>query len=157
MWIDLIDIVKIKIRSTEESKRKRLAKPVNALYGSMYNCQVAFNRCKQEQSDESFTNLVLAIDSFIYSLQNLNPELGLFEKDLARRLENYSQGEVRTSLIARPHDYLRGQLKLLRKLVHKELDILEKPMEEFGSFDHALEELGLVIQRSYAMENIFRL
>ena len=155
MWIDLIDIIKLKEKKTGAADRTSTAKALNALYGAICNCQVAFNRCKDHSSDSDFVNLVYAVDSFMYSLQNLNPYLQLFEPELERDLKEYFLSEERRDLITRPRELIKSQLKLLRRVVHKEMDIMQQPLDEFGSFSEAVEELAIFILNTYEPREIF--
>lgn len=155
MWIDLIDIIKLKEKKTAMGDRARTAKALNALYGSICNCQVAFNRCKDHSSDWDFVNLVYAVDSFMFSLQNLNPYLKLFEPGLEKDLKDYFLGEERRSLITDPHRLIKSQLSLLRRVVHKEMDNMQQPLDEFGSFNQAVEELAIFLLNTYEPKEIF--
>lgn len=155
MWNDLVDIIKLKGNNTGEAERMKTAKSLNALYGSICNCQVAFHQCKYKQNDVGFIDLIYALDSFIYSLQNLNPLLGLFEPALEKRLKEYIMNRDRILLHSQPREQLKFQLKLLRSVVSMELDVMQQPLDEFGSFTDAVVELANFISKTYRTDEIF--
>jgi hypothetical protein len=154
MWVKLIEIIETQWDKNQQP-RHRAAKAVNTLYGAMHNCYVAFARHEDVRTETSFANFVLAIDALISTLQNLNPQLALFDPALADRLEHYALGEARTTTIAQPRETVKTQLRLLRELVDIELDAIALPTEEFGSFSDAIAHLGRFIENTFTLDELF--
>lgn len=154
MWVKLVEIVKTK---TEEITQPRpiVAKAANALYGTMTNCQMAFQRCETEQTEANFANFAFSIDALISTLQNLNPHIGIFDPQLANELENYALGQERVNAMSQPRELVTSQLKLLRRLVRMESDVMHLPLQEFGSFSEAMEDLGRFVKRTFTPDELF--
>lgn len=154
MWVKLVEIVKARTEETNQP-RSTVAKAVNALYGTMTSCQVAFQRCETEQTEANFANFAFAIDALISTLQNLNPQLEVFDPKLAEELGNYALGQNRINAMSRPRELVTSQLKLLRRLVRMESDVMHLPLQEFGSFSEAMEDLGGFIKQSFTPDDLF--
>jgi hypothetical protein len=122
----------------------------------MTNCQVAFIRLEQHQSEMNFASFAFAIDALISTLQNVSAtQLEIFDPELAEPLRQYALGKVRLDAMAQPRELVKFQLMLLRKLVDVEADIIELAPEEFGSFSEALAYLGRLIKQNYTLEELF--
>lgn len=154
MWVKLVEIVKAKTKETGQPQPV-MAKAVNALYGAMTNCQVAFQRCETEQTDTNFANFAFAIDALISTLQNLNPHLKIFDPQLADELENYALGQDRINAMSQPRELVTSQLRLLRRLVRMESDVMHLSLQEFGSFSEAMEDLGQFVKQTFTPDELF--
>lgn len=154
MWVDLVNIIKLKANKTDGPDRLKHAKSFNALYGTFCNCQVAFERCKISTPAAGIIDLVYAIDSLIFSIKNLNSQLELFEPILEQALDDYFLMREQTGMF-KPREIIRTQLKILRKIVHNEMEVMDQPLDEFGGFSEAIRELGIFIARTYSPDEIF--
>jgi hypothetical protein len=154
MWAKLVEIIETKW-NTNQQPRTRLAKTVNTLYGAMNNCQFAFTRYENAQTELNFTNFVFALDALISTLQNVNSQVAIFDPELTESLERYVLEEARMASMAQPRERVKVQLGLLRRLVHEESEVMEISMEEFTSFSGAVADLGRFIGKNFTPDELF--
>jgi hypothetical protein len=156
MWVKLTEIIEARVINANQQQRTHAAKVVNTLYGAMTNCQVAFIRLEQHQSEMNFANFAFAIDALISTLQNVSAtQFEIFDPELAEPLRNYALGNARLNAMAQPRELVKFQIMLLRKLVDVEADLIELAPEEFGGFSEALTHLGRLIRQNYTLEELF--
>jgi hypothetical protein len=154
MWTKLIELVETRWNESPMPKHG-LAKAINALYGSIHNCHIAFQSFENDRSEQNFANFAFAIDGLISTLKNLHPTLQIFDPELANCLNNYALGTGRIAAMSNPRDLVKSQVRFLRELVREESSIIGLPEEEFTAFRGAKEQLCKFISTNLTMTEIF--
>lgn len=154
MWTELVEIVEQRCLN-DQLPRQRQARAAVLLYGGFINCEEAFTRYKQTQSEVDLANMALALDSLISILCNLEFFLFLFEPELKEQLEKYALAENRTACPSQPKERIKTQVELLRGLVNAEAEIMPLPSHNLSAFTGAREQLARFITDTFSPNEIF--
>lgn len=141
MWSELVEMVEQRCLS-DRLPRQRQAAAAVLLYGSLMNCEEAFRRYKQTQSEIDLANAAFAIDSFFSTLHNIGFIIPLFDPALEEKLATYALEESRIAYIAKPKALLKTQVELLRSIVSFEVEILPLSVARFKRFHRRTEKTG---------------
>ncbi|QBQ55568.1 hypothetical protein [Nitrosococcus wardiae] len=154
MWIELVEIMEQRCLN-DALPRQHQARAAILLYGGFINCEEAFTRHKNTQSEVDLANAVLAIDSFISTLYTLDSLLSLFEPDLKEKLGKYALEESRLAYLFKPKELLKTQVKLLRDIVSAEIEVIPLMTHDLSAFTGARERLARFITDTFSLNEIF--
>ena len=151
MWMRLVELAAQRVKEVRRPPDEA-SRGLAMLYGAMLNCRAAFVRFKLHQTDQAFAGFAFSIDGMISTLHNLNPSLGLLDAKLVELLQDYALGESRTTLLNRPHELVRLQIKVLRAVIDEEFAAADIEPEILGEFDDALVLLTELIRSQFTLE-----
>lgn len=152
MWMRLVELAAQRCKEVRRPQDEA-ARGLAMLYGAMLNCRAAFVRFKLHQTDRAFSGFAFSIDGLISTLHNLNPSLGLLDPKLVELLQDYALGESRTTLLNRPHELVRLQIKVLRAVIDEEFAAADIDPEILGEFDDALVMLADLIRSQFTLDD----
>ncbi|ADE15243.1 hypothetical protein Nhal_2144 [Nitrosococcus halophilus Nc 4] len=154
MWVELVEIIEQRCLN-DKLPRQRRARAAILLYGGLINCEEAFTRYKHTQSEVDLANAVLAIDSFISTLYNLDSLLSLFEPELKAKLGKYALEESRMAYLSKPKELLKTQVELLRNIVNAEVEVMPLITHNLSAFTGTRERLARFITDTFSPNEIF--
>lgn len=155
MWMRLVELAAQRMQEVRRPQDE-VARGLAMLYGAMLNCRAAFLHFKQQQTDRAFSGFAFSIDGLISTLHNLNPSLGLLDAKLVDLLQDYALGDTRTTLLNRPHELVRLQIKILRAVVDEEFASSDIDAEILGEFDDALVHLTELIRAQFTLDEFMQ-
>lgn len=164
MWSSLIGIIEKRWHENRQP-RKRLAKAVTALYGTMFSCHEAFIRYQDQPNEKNLEIWAYSIDALITTLGNLQVVLNIFHPDLFDFLKRCAMEEAfQTSLSCPDENYFTNLgLRSLARLIEEECNFNFLPNFKSANIKHidtrdfhnAMNQLRSFIKKEFSMEEIF--
>ena len=166
MWSDLAYLVERQCREGRARTGDARAASLAALYGSIVNCQIAFERLERDhtlghdETGDAHTDAALAMDVVLATLHNVQPVLRLFAPERAHILARYVRGHHRPAAPeasraqAPPTRDLKQQVEIMRHLLALETaEDLRVP--SLAAFSEARRRMAAAIREACSAEELF--